>query len=270
MKVDSPATGQHNNLFGESIRQWRKTQGISQMALALNTDISIKHLSFLENGKAQPSLEMVMRLSNTLAMSLKSQNALLIAAGFNARSSKLSLEAPAMAKVRQALTRMLDHHSPYPAIVMDALGNQLMANGGALKMLLTFVPTATLSKYPNVYELYLAEDGLKPYIPNWQDAASVLLQQLQTELLNTHDPAGYELLNKILAWPHIPKDWQYRASELNPGPIFEFTIRNDEVSLSFFSTLTTFGTPQDITLQELRIESFFPANKATELWFTNS
>ncbi len=114
MKVDSPATGQHNNLFGESIRQWRKIQGISQMALALSADISIKHLSFLENGKSQPSLEMVMRLSNTLAMSLKSQNALLIAAGFNARSSKLSLEAPAMAKVRQALTRMLDHHSPCP------------------------------------------------------------------------------------------------------------------------------------------------------------
>ncbi len=268
MKVDTPNSGQKSNLFGESIRQWRKTQGVSQMDLALSADISIKHLSFLENGKSQPGFDMVMRLANTLAMTLKSQNALLIAAGFNPRSSKLSLDCPTMGKVRQALSRMLDHHSPYPAMVMDALGNQLMANSGALKMLLTFVPAATLSKYSNVYELYLAEDGLKPFIPNWQDAAAVLLQQLQTELLNTRDPAGYKLLNKILGWPHIPKDWQYRASELNPGPIFEFTITNDEASLSFFSTLTTFGTPQDITLQELRIESFFPANKATELWFT--
>jgi len=270
MKVDSPNPGQKSNLFGESIRQWRKTQGLSQMTLALSADISIKHLSFLENGKSQPSLDMVMRLSNTLAMPLKSQNALLIAAGFNPHFPRSSLDCQAMNKVRQALTRILDHHNPYPAMVMDALGNQLMANSGALKMLLTFVPAATLNKYSNVYELYLAEDGLKPFLPNWQDAASVLLQQLQTELLNTHDPAGYELLNKILAWPHIPKDWQYRASELNPGPIFEFTIQNDKASLSFFSTLTTFGTPQDITLQELRIESFFPANKATELWFTNS
>ncbi len=237
------------------------------MALALNADISIKHLSFLENGKSQPSLDMVIRLANTLAMPLKSQNALLIAAGFNPHFTKQSLDSPAMSKVRLALTRMLDHHSPYPAIVMDALGNQLMANSGALKMLLTFVPATTLDKYPNVYELYLAEDGLKPFLPNWPDAAAVLLQQLQTELLNTQDPAGYDLLNKILAWSHIPKDWQYRAQKLDQGPMFEFTIRSDQANLSFFSTLTTFGTPQDITLQELRIESFYPADKATERWF---
>ena len=269
MKKDDHNSGQKNTLFGESIRQWRKIQGVSQMNLALNADISIKHLSFLENGKSKPSLDMVMRLANTLSMSLKSQNALLMAAGFNPHFSKHSLDSPAMAKVRQSLTRILDHHSPYPAIVMDALGNQLMANSGALRMLLTFLPASTLSKYPNVYELYLAVDGLKPFLPNWEDAASVLLQQLQNELLHTQDPAGYELLNKILAWPHIPQSWQYRAKELNQGPIYEFTIKNNQVSLSFFSTLTTLGTPQDITLQELRIESFFPADEATEQWFVD-
>jgi transcriptional regulator with XRE-family HTH domain len=256
-----------NTLFGEAIRQWRKTLGLSQMDLAMNADISIKHLSFLENGRSQPSIEMVMRLCATLGMPLKSQNSLLIAAGFNPRYSKSSLESPAMTKVRHALQSMLDHHAPYPTIVMDALGNQLMANSGAMKMLLTFLPASTLNKYSNVYDLYLAEDGLKDYIPDWEDAASVLLQQLQNELLNTSDPAGYDLLNKFLSWPHIPKDWQYRAGKLDQGPIFEFTIKNDSTTLSFFSTLTTFGTPQDITLQELRIESFYPANESTKRWF---
>jgi hypothetical protein len=125
-------------------------------------------------------------------------------------------------------------------------------------MLLTFLPANVLNKYSNVYDLYLVEDSLKQYIPNWQDAASVLLQQLQNELLNTSDPAGYDLLNKLLSWPHIPKDWQYRAGKLDQGPIFEFTIKNDTTKLSFSSTLTTFGTPQDITLQELRIKVFIP------------
>jgi len=115
--------------------------------------------------------------------------------------------------------------------------------------------------------LYLAEDGLKQFIPDWEDAASVLLQQLQNELLNTNDSAGYDLLNKFISWPHIPKDWQYRASKLDQGPILEFTIKNDTTELSFFSTLTTFGTPQDITLQELRIESLYPADESTQRWF---
>jgi hypothetical protein len=191
-------------------------------------------------------------------MPLKSQNSLLLAAGFNPRYRKSSLDSPAMTKVRHALKSMLDHHAPYPAIVMDALGNQLMANSGTVKMLLTFLPANVLNKYSNVYDLYLVEDSLKQYIPNWQDAASVLLQQLQNELLNTSDPAGYDLLNKLFSWPHIPKDWQYRAGKLDQGPIFEFTIKNDTTKLSFSSTLTTFGTPQDITLQELRIKVFIP------------
>jgi hypothetical protein len=95
------------------------------------------------------------------------------------------------------------------------VGNQLMANSGAVKMLLTFLPVSTLNKYSNVYDLYLAKDGLKQYVPNWQDAASVRLQQLQNERLNTSDPAGYDLLNKFLSWPHIPKDWQYRAGKMH-------------------------------------------------------
>lgn len=256
-----------NALFGEAIRQWRKTLGLSQMDLAMNADISIKHLSFLENGKSQPSIDMVLRLCATLGMPLKSQNSILIAAGFNPRFSKSSLDSPAMTKVRHALQSMLDHHAPYPAIVMDALGNQLMANSGAMKMLLTFLPASTLNKYSNVYDLYLAEDGLKEFIPDWEDAASVLLQQLQNELLNTRDSAGYDLLNKLLSWPHIPKDWQYRAGKLDQGPILEFTIKNDSTTLSFFTALTTFGTPQDITLQELRIESFYPADESTQRWF---
>lgn len=239
------------------------------MDLALNTDISIKHLSFLENGKSQPSIDMVMRLCASLNMPLKSQNSLLVAAGFNPRYSKNDLDAPAMSKVRYALQRMLDHHSPYPAIVMDAMGNQLMANSSAVKMLLTFLPASTLSKYPNLYDLYLAEDGLKQYIPDWQDAASVLMQQLHNELINTNDPEGYERLNKFLAWPHIPKDWQYRASKKEQGPIFEFVLSKDNTTLNFFSTLTTFGAPQDITLQELRIENFYPADTSTEEWFNN-
>jgi transcriptional regulator with XRE-family HTH domain len=270
MKLDADKLNTQHNIFGQSIRQWRKTLGISQMNLAMNTDISIKHLSFLENGRSKPSIDMVMRLCATLAMPLKSQNALLVAAGFNPRYSKSSLDSSTMTKVRDALQRMLDHHEPYPAIVMDALGNQLMANSGAVNMLLTFLPAHILSKYPNVYDLYLSEDGLKQYIPDWQNAASVLLQQLQNELLNNSDPAGYELLNKYLSWSHIPKDWQYRASKLDQGPIFEFTIKNKTTQLRFFSALTTFGTPQDITLQELRIESFYPADKSTELWFSKS
>lgn len=267
--MDEAARSEQSKLFGRSIRQWRKVRGLSQMSLAIDADISIKHLSFLENGKSQPSHDMVMRLSSTLGMPLKSQNSLLIATGFNPQYNKSSLQSPGMAKVRQALQRMLDHHAPYPAIVMDAIGNQLMANMGALKMLSAFLPPEKLTKYSNAYDLYLAEDGLKPFIPNWEDTASVLLQQLQNELLNTDEPKGYELFNKFLAWSHIPKDWQHRAGKLDQGPIFEFKIEDKHTALSFFTTLTTFGTPQDITLQELRIESFYPTNDATEQWFSN-
>jgi len=265
--MDQAIIDEQSKLFGRSIRQWRKVRGLSQMDLAMGTDISIKHLSFLENGKSQPSYDMVIRLALTLGMPLKSQNSLLVAAGFTPKYTKSSLQSPSMAQVRQALQRMLDHHAPYPAIVMDALGNQLMVNIGALKMLSAFLPPEKLTKYSNAYDLYLADDGLKPFIPNWEDTASVLLQQLQNELLNTDEEHGYDLLNKFLSWPHIPKDWQHRAGKLDQGPIFEFNIANKNTKLCFFTTLTTFGTPQDITLQELRIESFYPADDTTKQWF---
>ena len=253
--------------FGSSLQHWRKVRKISQMGLALNTDISVKHLSFLENNRANPSREMVLRLASTLQMPLKVQNALLVAAGYSPNFHCHNFNHSTMANVRIALKRILDQQEPYPAIVMDAFGEQLMVNQGALSMISYFVSPEILLKYPNAYELYLAKDGLLPYVKNWQDAASSLLLQLQSEVILNQDDTGRKLLKKILSWKHIPTDWHHRTNNKTVGPMFVFEMEKEHTQLKFFTTLTTFGTPQDVNLQRLRIESFFPIDDNTRVWF---
>jgi hypothetical protein len=220
------------------------------MDLALDTDISVKHLSFLENNRANPSREMVLRLASTLQMSLKVQNALLVAAGYSPNFHCHNFDHPSMANVRIALKRILDQQEPYPAMVMDVFGEQLMVNQGALSMISYFVAPEIMLKYANAYELYLAKDGLLPFVKNWQDAASSLLVQLQSEVILSQDATGQKLLNNKTV-----------------GPMFVFEMEKEHTQLKFFTTLTTFGTPQDVNLQQLRIECFFPTDENTRVWF---
>jgi transcriptional regulator with XRE-family HTH domain len=237
------------------------------MDLALDTDISVKHLSFLENNRANPSREMVLRLASTLQMSLKVQNALLVAAGYSPNFHCHNFDHPSMANVRIALKRILDQQEPYPAMVMDVFGEQLMVNQGALSMISYFIAPEIMLKYANAYELYLAKDGLLPFVKNWQDAASSLLVQLQSEVILSQDATGQKLLNKILNWEHIPSDWHHRINNETVGPMFVFEMEKEHTQLKFFTTLTTFGTPQDVNLQQLRIECFFPTDENTRVWF---
>lgn len=254
--------------FSDLLRNWRKVRKVSQWDLALETGISQRHLSFLESGRSSPSRDMVIRLAGSLELPLREQNGLLSSAGFAAAYSQSSFDADSMQHANHALSIMLKHHEPYPAVVVDRNWNILMMNEANLKVFGLFMDvmgileTISPGKQPNLARLTLHQEGAKPYISNWDEIAGYFLQQLSSELnANPYNTEARELLDEIMAYPDIP-DAHFVPSGVTP--YIEFKLQNEELDLAFFSVVSTFGTPQDVTLQEIRIETFFASNEATE------
>ncbi|MCB0197383.1 MAG: helix-turn-helix transcriptional regulator [Anaerolineae bacterium] len=256
--------------FGRTLRHWRKVRRMSQLELALEADISTRHLSFIETGRAKPSREMVLRLSTALGLRLRQRNALLLAAEYRAEYPLSDLDHPKMAGVRSALEFILKSHEPFPAFVMDRQFTILMANSSMRNIFSLMLEPGVLEKYPNAYHLMFAEDGLYHNVTNWPEVASALLVRLYDELLLSQDELLQSLLDEILTYPNVPPDWQLRATQVEDEPILKFNTERDGKTLSFFATLTKFSTPYDVTLQELIVESLFPADETTRLLFRQS
>lgn len=250
--------------FGEELRGWRQRRRMSQMDLALGAELSTRHLSFLETGRAQPSRDMVLRLADELAIPLREQNVLLVAAGYAPVHSARPLDHPGLAAARDAVRRIIDGHSPHPALAIDRHWTMLEANTGVLR-LVEGVEPALLAPPVNVLRLALHPAGLAPRTVDFPEWRAHLLRRLAHEVEASGDARLAALLAELEALPGGGP--RRRAGEVPFGGIaLPFRIGAGDEVLSFITTTTVFGGPADVTLSELAIESFFPADAATAAW----
>lgn len=253
--------------FGQVLRQWRVRRRWSQLDLAVEAEISARHLSFLETGRAQPSREMVVLLAEVLHVPLRDRNELLIAAGYAPLYNETSLDAPAMAHLHRALDFILQQQEPYPTLVLDRHWNVLKVNEGSAHIQNYFLDSVAVAALgpPNAMRLMFHPQAFRPYIVNWAATAASLIQWLHRDAINGFgDAETRKLLEELLSYPDVPHHWRTRDLTAPLVPFLAIHFRKHELDLQFFTTLTSLGTPYDITLQELRIESFFPADEATE------
>jgi len=249
--------------FGTHLRHWRQHRRLSQLDLAQEAEVSTRHLSYVETGRAAPSREMVLRLAERLDVPLRERNALLVAAGFAPMYRQRSLDDPALGPARRAVDLVLKGHEPFPALAVDRHWNLVAHN--AMVPLLMAGASAELMKPPiNVLRLSLHPDGLAPRIANLAQWRAHLLERLQQQIAATGDSTLATLHDELAAYPigMAGHDAPAAGGEL-AGVIVPFQLVTSDGLLSFISTTTIFGTPVDVTLQELAVESFFPADAQT-------
>jgi transcriptional regulator with XRE-family HTH domain len=253
------------NPFGLLLRRWRQARGRSQLDLALDGGLSARHLSFIETGRARPSREAVLRLGEALELPLQQRNELLIAAGFAAAFPASSLHGVPLAQARKALSFMLAQQEPYPALVINRAWDLVMTNAAAGRLLaLLGLPKAGAAEPPNMLRAMLHPEGLRRCVENWETVALSMIASARRELAAYPDAAIGRLLAEAMEYPGIPREWPAEDNQAAMPPLLPVTLQKDGLRLSWFTTIATFGTPQDITLQDLRIECFFPADEATE------
>jgi len=250
------------------LRDWREDRRRSQMDLALEAGVSTRHLSYVETGKAKPSPELVLALAEHLDVPLRERNAMLLAAGYAPRYRQTPLGDDALRSVRAALTELVRAHDPYPAVVVDRGWDLVMANTGA-QSLLAGVAEHLLQPPLNVYRVTLHRDGMAGRIENLDEWAHHLLGTLDRQVAVTRDPRLRALLDEVSAYPTvIGLDGSWRTRSGTPSVIVPLQLRvvddrGEAMVQSWFSTNTSFGTPVDITLDELHVELFHPADEAT-------
>lgn len=249
--------------FPESLKSWRKARRCSQLDLAMEANVSSRHISFLETGRARPSPEMILRLGDALGLPLATRNQMLTQAGFAARYPSRRWDAEDMAPIREAMEHTLAGHAPYPAIALDRLWTVVRMNGPA-KML--FAPLS-LVEGDSMLDLVMS-DALPPLVENWPEVAHHTAQRLRTE---SAAQGGAEALERAAA--HLSLTPPPDAPAI--GPVAPTIYRMGPMRLSMFTTIAQFGTPEDLTLDDLKIELFFPADAETattlkSLWTASS
>src|SRR5215470_212338 len=250
--------------IGDHLREWRQRRRLSQLDLALEADISAKHLSFLETGRAQPSRDMVLHLAERLDIPLRERNVLLLSAGYAPVFANRSLDDPALRHVRHAVDLVLKGHEPYPALAVDRHWT-LVAHNAAVPALIASADPSLLVPPVNVLRLSLHPKGLAPRIANLPEWRAHLLMRLRQQIDVTADGALIKLLDELSGYPAPGGGKAPRGTVKDEyaGVVVPLQFNTEAGVLSFFSTTTIFGTPVDVTLSELAIESFFPADSAT-------
>ncbi len=261
MLVSAPARVERA-AFPDLLRQWRSERRMSQLALATEAGVSTRHLCFLEKGRSQPSREMVVLLASVLDIPLAAQNALLIAAGFAPVFSEAPLDAPQLGPVQQALDFMLAQQEPFPALVVDEGWNLRQRNTAAARILGVLRPyySVPAELAQNVMHVMCHPGGMRRFMPNWHDFTAAYLQVLHREATQGLSHAAARLREDLLRYPDMPAAF---ASSQMDTPVVPMQLRIGQHDLSFFVTLTTFAMPRDITLQQIKIEGFFPADEIT-------
>lgn len=247
--------------FGHLLRTWRGRRRLTQEELSHRAGVSTRHLSFLETGRSNPSREMVLDLAEHLDVPLRERNQLLAAAGFAPVYSRTSLEAPEMEAVRGAIDQVLAGHEPYPAMVVDRYWNIVTMNRAAALFAQDVAPHL-LGPPPNVYRISLHPEGLAPRVVNFPDLAHHLLHRLRHDVEVAADPDLTALLAEVETYPTI-RGLGRAAVPASQAIVVPVRLRTPRGELSLFSTITTFGTPIDVTVAELALETFFPADAAT-------
>lgn len=245
---------------GSILREWRERRKLSQLDLAGEAEVSTRHLSFIESGRSAGSREMLLRLAERLAMPLRAQNHLLLAGGYAPAYAERPLDAPDMTTAKAAVDSILEGHRPFPALAVDRHWT-LVASNDAIKALLTGIAPALLEPPVNVLRLSLHPGGLAPRIENLGQWRAHLLHRLQAQIDQSGDPVLTALLKELASYPVQPGTQHAGRPD---GIVVPLRLRKEQGNvLSFLSTTTVFGTPIDVTLSELALECFYPADQAT-------
>jgi transcriptional regulator with XRE-family HTH domain len=250
--------------FGSILSEWRAVRGLSQLALALLTGISQRHISFVESGRAQPSRDIIFRLAEALDLPLRARNDLFLTAGYAPAYPERRLDLEEMRAAREALELILSHHEPYPAVVMDASWAIVMQNAAASRIIARCVEPDALRQLAadgrlNFMQLMFSPNGLRPHVLNWTQTRAALLKRLRRD-----STAGSDALRRQFDKDApAPRDDIALGHELT-DPVLSLELRVGDKRLRLFNMFTTFGTPQDILLQELRIDMSFPGDEATK------
>ncbi len=252
----------YQRAVGEHLREWRQRRRMTQLELALEAEISSRHLSFVETGRAHPSRDMLLHLSETLAIPLRERNAILLAGGFAPVYGERSFDDPALAAARAAVDIVLKASEPFPALAIDRLWNIVAVNAGA-GALLADVGPALLEK-PNALRIALHPQGVSQRIANYGEWRAHLLERLRQQIAASGDPELEALFEELSAYKAPQGATRHHAGgPAAPAIVVPLRLRHGEKILSFMSTMTVFGTPVDVTLSELAIETFFPADAET-------
>jgi transcriptional regulator with XRE-family HTH domain len=240
---------------------------VSQLELSHRAHVSQRHISFVEAGRTTPSRDMVLRLCSALEIPLRQQNALLLAAGFAPLWSEKPLGAPELAAVNQALDFMLAQQEPYPAFVVDRRWTLLRSNLGARRLVGFLTDTAPSAPDPNnpvnLADALLAPEALRGVIANWPEVALYFVRGVQADAIADGTDQTAALLQRLIAYPDVAPLLRSPAFETTPDSVLPIRFEKHGTKLTMFTTIATLGTPRDVTLQEIRIENFFPADPQT-------
>jgi len=259
-----PAAAPHP--LGDLLRGWRARRGFSQLQLAGEVGVSQRHLGFIEVGRSEPSRALVLGLARALDVPLRDRNALLLAAGYAPLYPDPAWDADEMRIVRRALDRLLRQHEPFPAVVLDRHWNVLQANEAAPRLFGRFVDLSTRPRPRNLLHLLFDPQGLRPFVANWPEVARGLFERIAREAVGgVIDERLRELLDELRRYPGVDAGWQ-SAEAVGAGPVIPITFETGPMRLSYFSMVSTVGTPTTIAAQELRVECMFAADDATEAW----
>ncbi|WP_329205738.1 helix-turn-helix transcriptional regulator [Streptomyces sp. NBC_00683] len=245
---------------GPLLRGWREQRRISQLELALRADSSARHISFIETGRSRPSEEMILRLAEHLDIPVRERNALLVVGGYAPRFARTALDDPSMGVLREAIDRLLACYDPYPALVLDAMYTVVAANRG-MRLLLEGVSEQLLTPPVNAMRLTLHPDGLAPRILNLPEWRADLLAQMERQIALARSAELRALYDEVAAYPADPAGTAEATGV--PSLALPLRIAHGGRELSFISSIATFNTPMDITVAELAIETFLPADRAT-------
>ncbi|WP_395789380.1 helix-turn-helix domain-containing protein [Aquimonas sp.] len=249
--------------FGQLLREWRQRRRLSQLELALEAEVSTRHLSFIETGRARPSRGLLLHLGELLELPLRERNRWLLAAGFAPQFAETPLQSTPLQQAQEAVQRVLELHDPYPAVAVDRHWNLLMANTAAQR-LLTGVAPELLQPQANVLRVSLHPQGLGPRIINLAEWRQHLLARLRRQVTMSGDAVLRSLLAELAAYPPLPHECAKLPHESpHPDVLMLFRLHSPLGELALFSTITVFGTPTDITLSELALEAFYPADAQT-------
>ncbi|GAB2583664.1 helix-turn-helix transcriptional regulator [Dyella jejuensis] len=253
--------------LGSLLRHWRSVRSTSQLDLSLDTGVSQRHISFIESGRSVPSRKTLLDIAQALDIPLRERNTLLQAAGYAPMYSESPLTALEMQGVTKALERMLRQHEPFPAVVMDRHWNVLMANASTPRFFSHFIDMAARKGPRNLLHLMFDPHGMRPFLADWENIAQSLIQRVHREsIARVIDDGTKELLAALLAYPGTKREWKSpEVQSIVPHtPVIPLRFIEGDNVLSYFSMVTTVGTPQTVAAQELRVECLFPADDATE------
>lgn len=251
---------------GALLSEYRKRNRLSQLDLSLLADVSSRHISFIETGRTRPSRSMLLRLAEVLNLAHKDSNLLLHSGGYAAAYSDLDLASAEMSPVRTALNMILENHMPFPALVMDASYNLLMANSSQHQLMAMVPGIASGGTGLNLMEAVFHPGQFRPLIANWPEVASHLLRRLRRQVLAYNKPAQIELLEKLTAM-NPPANWETPDEKAEDGPMLTVDLYLGDLTLSLFTTISQFGTALDSGMEEILIESYFPGDKITRQFF---